>query len=227
MTSSTPVVRARWCDVDRVVDLVSASLDPTVIGAWLVPDEQERPLVLADVARIWTEHALLVGDVFVLRTGTAATVWFHRYRPIPAPTRYEERLAAACGAHRDRFLLLDRALAAHRPTQAHHHLAILAVPRGPDRAARADAVLAGSQRWMDTLGLPTYAETFTEAHRGLHARHGYVERDSFPLLNGMLVHPMWRPVSRAGWLSANVSRWPAGRLPRPGQNDRARGWAPR
>ncbi|MGK5440551.1 hypothetical protein ACSNN7_01785 [Micromonospora sp. URMC 105] len=226
MPSATPVVRARWCDVGRVVDLVTASLDATVIGAWLVPDERQRPLVLADVARIWTEHALLVGDVFLLRTGAAATVWFHRYRPIPTPARYEERLASACGAHRERFLLLEQALAAHRPTQAHQHLAILAVPPGPDRAARADAVLAGSQRWMDTVGLPTYAETFTDAQRVLHGRHGYVERDSFPLLNGMLVHPMWRPASRPGRLSANVARWPSGRTSRPGQN-RARGWVPR
>ncbi|MEU4717649.1 hypothetical protein AB0F73_28895 [Micromonospora purpureochromogenes] len=226
MSYPMPVARARWCDVGRTVDLVTASLATTVLGAWLVPDEQRRPVVLADVARIWTEHALLVGDVFLLRAGTAATVWFHRYRPIPSPARYEERLALACGEDHERFLLLEQALAAHRPTEAHHHLAILAVPSGPDRAARADAVLAGSQRWMDTLGLPTYAETFSDGHRALHGRHGYLERDSFPLLNGMLVHPMWRPASQPGRRGANVTRWPAARPPRPEQN-RAREWVPR
>lgn len=101
MNVSMPIVRARWCDIGRIADLVTETLSPTALGAWLVPDEQRRPTILAAVARIWTEHALLFGDAFLLADGTAATIWFHRYRPIPPPARYTDRLADACGTHQN------------------------------------------------------------------------------------------------------------------------------
>ncbi|MFI7208433.1 hypothetical protein [Micromonospora aurantiaca (nom. illeg.)] len=190
MNVTMPVVRARWCDIARIADLAAEALSPTALGAWLVPDEQHRPTVLAAVARIWIEHALLFGDAFLLPDGTAATVWFHRYRPIPPPARYTDRLAAASGAHQDRFLQLDRALAARRPTEPHNHLALLAAP-GPAELGRAAAVLAGAQQWMDTLSLPTYAEAFTDADRDLFRQHGYTHRDAIPV-DDHTAHSMWR-----------------------------------
>ncbi|WP_406045264.1 hypothetical protein OG799_12775 [Micromonospora sp. NBC_00898] len=225
MTARTSVVRARWRDIDRIVDLITDALSPTDLGAWLVPDEPCRPGVLAAVARIWTEHALLFGDAFLLQDGTAATIWFHRYRPIPQPAGYAERLGAACGAHRDRFLLLGRALAARRPVEAHNHLAFLAAP-GPDRGRRAAAVLAGSQRRMDTLSLPTYAEVFTTADRYLHQRHGYASRAPFPLPGGGAAHPMWRfSPFWAGRMSGNtVARWSARQSLVRVRNDRLGGY---
>ncbi|MEV0808189.1 hypothetical protein [Micromonospora sp. NPDC050200] len=191
MNVTQPVVRARWCDIDRIADLVTEALSPTALGAWLVPDEQRRPTILAAVARIWTEHALLFGDAFLLPDGTAATVWFHRYRPIPPPARYADRLADACGEHRDRFLQFDQALAARRPTEAHNHLALLAAP-GPAGSGRAAAVLAGAQRRMDTLSLPTYAEVSTDADLDLLQQHGYTHRDAFPVGCHTTTHAMWR-----------------------------------
>jgi hypothetical protein len=228
MTVRTSVVRARWRDIDRIVDLITDTLAPTALGAWLVPDPPCRAGVLAAVARIWTEHALLFGDAFLLQDGTAATVWFHRYRPIPPPVRYEGRLAAACGAHRDRFLLLGRALSARRPAEAHNHLAFLAAP-GPHGANRAAAVLAGSQRWMDTLSLPTYTEVLTPAERDLHLRHGYTSSDDFPLPCGGTAHPMWRfSPFWAGRMSANtVTRWPARHPSVRVRNDRVSGYVHR
>ncbi|MBM0225060.1 hypothetical protein [Micromonospora sp. ATA51] len=191
MNVSMPVVRARWRDIGRIADLVTEALSPTALGAWLVPDERRRPTILAAVARIWTEHALLFGDAFLLSDGTAATVWFHRYRPIPPPARYADRLADACGQHLDRFLQFDQALAARRPTEAHNHLALLAAP-GPAGSGHAAAVLAGAQQWMDTLSLPTYAEAFTDADRELFRRHGYTHRDTVPVDGHTTAHSMWR-----------------------------------
>ncbi|MGC4792278.1 hypothetical protein ACLQ22_31230 [Micromonospora sp. DT178] len=190
MKMTMPVVRARWCDIDLIADLVTDALSPTALGAWLVPDERRRPAVLAAVARMWTEHALLFGEAFLLPDGTAATIWFHRYRPIPPPVRYADRLADACGEHQDRFLQLDQALAVRRPVEAHNHLALLAAP-DPADPGRAAAVLAGAQRWMDRLSLPTYAEVFTEADRDLFQRHGYTHRDTFRVGGHTTTHAMW------------------------------------
>ncbi|MEU2613921.1 hypothetical protein ABZ570_20395 [Micromonospora sp. NPDC007271] len=223
MSVTTPVIRARWGDIGWIADLVADALHPTALGAWLVPDELRRPSVLAAVARIWTEHALLFGDAFLLQDGSAAAVWFHRYRPIPPPARYADRLAEACGEHRDRFDLLDRALVARRPVAAHNHLALLAAP-GRSRARRAAAVLTGAQRWMDTLGLPTYAEAFSEADRDLFHQHGYTDREPFPVPGGTTTHPMWRlSPFWTGRSSGNI-RWPA-RPTELRRNDRANGWA--
>ncbi|MFC4150112.1 hypothetical protein ACFO0M_27985 [Micromonospora mangrovi] len=230
MSSLTPVVRARWRDIDRLVNLVTATVSATPLAAWLVPDEGRRAAVLAGTTRIWTEHALLFGDAFLLRDGSAATVWFHRYRPIPLPVRYADRLTETCGDDRDRFLLLDRALAARRPTVPHHHLAVLAVAPGPERDARAGAALAGAQRWMDTLGLPTYAEAGTKAQRDLYRRHGYADGEEFALPDGTTTRPMWRlapfGTGRAG-ATVIPYRRPAGGRWTNRRNARVTGWASR
>lgn len=223
MSVSTPVVRARWCDTDRIVDLVSDTLCPTTLGAWLVPDERRRSTVLAAVARIWVEHALLFGDAFLLPDGTAASVWFHRYRPIPPPARYVDRLGTACGPDQERFLRLGRALGARRPTEPHNHLAMLAAP-GPDGVRRAAAVLAGAQRWMDTLSLPTYTEALSDADRDLYRRHGYVDRDAFPVPGGTTAQPMWRLSPFWTGRSGSNARWPVRRPGGRTRNGRTSGW---
>ncbi|MFU8875417.1 hypothetical protein [Micromonospora sp. SL4-19] len=224
MNVKMTAVRARWGDIGRIVDLVTAALSPTDLGAWLVPDERRRHAILAAVARIWTEHALLFGDAFLLADGTAATVWFHRYRPIPPPARYADRLALAAGELQDRFLRFDQALNARRPTEAHNHLALLAAP-GPAGPRRAAAILAGAQRWMDTLCLPTYAEAFTDADRELFRRHGYSHRDAFPVGDDATTHSMWRLspfwTGRSGRNAGSPVRRPLV-VPR---NGPVRGWA--
>ncbi|PWR15413.1 hypothetical protein DKT69_11195 [Micromonospora sicca] len=192
MTGIPPTVRARWCDIDDVVRLVAAPLHTSTIGTWLVPDDDQRRRMLTAVSRIWVEHALLFGEVFLLDDRSAAAVWFHRYRPIPPPANYRQRLAAACGDHLDRFRTLDGVLNTHRPTDAHNHLAFLAAPPADWRHARASTLLARSLVRMDRLGLPTYAEATTAAEAALYTRHGYTARDPFALPDDTIVHALWR-----------------------------------
>jgi hypothetical protein len=219
MSVSTSVVRARWCDTDRIVDLVTDALSPTALGAWLVPDERRRPTVLAAAARIWVEHALLFGDAFLRPDRTAVAIWFHRYRPIPPPARYVERLGHACGVYQERFLRLGRTLGPRRPAEPHNHLAMLAAP-GPDGAGRATALLAAAQRWMDTLNLPTYAEVLTERDRDLYRRHGFTDRDAFPVPGDTIVRGMWRLSPFRIGRSGGNGRWPARPAGARGRNDR-------
>ncbi|GIJ24768.1 hypothetical protein [Micromonospora lutea] len=198
MHVSPPVKRARWCDLDWIVDLLTATIVPTSLGAWLVPDSRRRPAVIAAVARIWTEHALLFGDAFLLKDGTAATVWFHRYRPIPPPPRYDERLDDASGEHAVRFRRVDDILAARRPVEAHNHLAFLAAPPDANRAGQAAAVLAGSHRYMDNLGLPSYAEVHGDDDARLYRRLGYRVWQRLSRPHGTGVNLLWRPVPSVG-----------------------------
>jgi hypothetical protein len=193
MPRISPTVRARWCDSGDIAKLVADSLHTSTIAGWLVPDEDRRRSVLTAVSRIWIEHALLCGEAFLLGDRSAAAVWFHRYRPIPPPANYRKRLAAACGDHLDRFRTLDRVFNAHRPTDAHNHLAFLAAPPAVWRHGRASALLARCLVRMDRLALPAYAEATTAAEAALYTRHGYLAHDPFALPDGTTVHPLWRP----------------------------------
>ncbi|MEU3455226.1 hypothetical protein ABZ671_16770, partial [Micromonospora sp. NPDC006766] len=98
-------------------------------------------------------------------------------------------------------------------------LALLAAP-GQTPARRAD-LITGTQRRMDTLGLPTYAEAFTEADRDLLGGHGYAERAAFPISNGAIAHPMWR--TSPFWTGRRGGN--AGRPAALNRSGRLNGWA--
>jgi hypothetical protein len=189
---SLPVCRAGWRDISDIVDLVAGPFAESATGAWLVPDGHRRRAVLTAVVRVWTEHALLCGEAYLLLDRSAAAVWLHQYGPAAASIGYGERFAVACADYLDRFLQLDDALAAHRPAAPHNHLAFFAVSAQPHRIRRAAALLAASNARMGQARLPTYTEATTPADRDLFARHGYVAHQPFTLPDGSVTYPMWR-----------------------------------
>lgn len=192
MNNTLPVCRARWADIPDIVELVAAPFVGSRISEWLVPDERRRRHVLSSVIRVWTEHALLFGEAYLLQDRSAAAVWLHRYGPIRPARGYGERLAAACGDYVDRFLLLDDVLRTHRPARPHNHLAFFAVTSNGHRVRRATALLAASTARMGQALLPTYTEATTVTDRDLYARHGYVSHEPFTLPDGTTAYPMWR-----------------------------------
>ncbi|WP_240944485.1 hypothetical protein [Micromonospora thermarum] len=192
MTNTLPVCRAHWADIPDIVELVVAPFVGSPISEWLVPDERRRRDVLSSVIRIWTEHALLFGEAYLLQDRSAAAVWLHRYGPIPRTSGYGERLAAACGDYVDRFLLLDDVLRTHRPARPHNHLAFFAVAPDGHRVRRATTLLAASTARMGQALLPTYTEATSVTDRDLYARHGYVSGEPFALPGGTTAYPMWR-----------------------------------
>ncbi|MCW3843781.1 hypothetical protein ONA70_27155 [Micromonospora yasonensis] len=192
MINNLPVCRAHWHDIPHIVDLVAGPFADSAIGAWLVPDEHRRRDIVSAVVRIWTEHALLFGEAYILQDHSAVAVWLHRYGPVSPPTEYGERLAVACGEYVDRFLHLDDVLHTHRPDGPHNHLAFFTVAPMPYRVRRASALLATSNARMGQALLPTYTEVTTSADRDLYARHGYVPLEPFTLPDGSTTYPMWR-----------------------------------
>ncbi|MDZ5447096.1 hypothetical protein U2F26_31005 [Micromonospora sp. 4G57] len=192
MINNLPVCRAHWHDIPHIVDLVVGPFADSTIGAWLVPDEHRRRDILSAVLRVWTEHALLFGEAYLLQDHSAAAVWLHRYGPLSPPTGYGERLAVACGEYVDRFLHLDDVLHTHRPNGPHNHLAFFTVAPKPYRVRRASTLLATSNARMGQALLPTYTEAATLADRDLYARHGYVPLEPFTLPDGTTTYPMWR-----------------------------------
>jgi predicted N-acetyltransferase YhbS len=111
---------------------------------------------------------------------------------------YERRLAAACEPYTDRFEILDKLFDAHHPTEAHHHLAFLAIAPDKQCTGRGTALLQRHHARLNRIGLPAYLEASSSGSRDLYARHGYLQREPFHLPNGSAFYPMWRPVLSTG-----------------------------
>lgn len=200
---------ARWAEKDLVAAMIAEALQPAPIAGWLVPDEGQRGRVLADVAAIWVEHAMFYGDVYICTDLTAGMVCFHRYRPIPPPANYTDRLATAAGPHAERFRVLDDVLASRQPTTAHYHLAYLAVRPAYQRNGRGRALMTHLCSRLDLIELPSWTVTLPVGERlltraGFQADHA-IARPA----DGVAVQPMMRPGQR-GETATDALR-PAGR----------------
>ncbi|WP_241825525.1 GNAT family N-acetyltransferase [Micromonospora sp. CB01531] len=197
---------ARWTDKDLVAALIADALLSSPLAAWLVPDPQQRHQVLTDVVGIWVEHAMFFGDIHLTDDLTAATVGFHRYRPIPPPANYRIRLTDAAGSHADRFDLLDSLLSLKQPTEPHYHLAFLAVRPDAQKAGYGTALLTYHRSRLDSIGLPSWAAVPAEGEH-LFARYGYTPRPPITLPNGPTLRPVRRNAhSSSSGLPINTSR---------------------
>ncbi|MDG4756178.1 MULTISPECIES: GNAT family N-acetyltransferase [Micromonospora] len=163
---------ARWVEKDLVAAVIAEALQPTPIAAWLVADEEQRGRVLTDVAAIWVEHAMFYGDVHVTSDLAATTVCFHRYRPLPPPASYTTRLTTAAGPHADRFAALDDLIVGAQPSEAHYHLAYLAVRPEHQRAGRGSALMAHLRNRLDRIELPSWTVALPDGQH-LLACNGY------------------------------------------------------
>lgn len=99
-----------------------------------------------------------------------------------------------------RFRTLDTVLEAHRPTEAHHHLATLATP--PQDAGGLDEVMLPHYLTrIDRTDLPAWTEV-TVRNRDLFTRNGYRPQTLIRLPQGPTLLGMHRPAgSGRRWTS--------------------------
>jgi len=191
------VVRAKWNDIDALAALATTAMRDLPIAAWLIPDPGWRPAVLTAYLRIHVEHALMFGEIDVIRDEggglVGAAVWLHRYRPIPPPAGYPHRLADACGEHTKRFTHLEELLAAQHPAEAHHHLAWLAVTPAAQNQGHGRALLTHHHARLDRTGIHAYTVAADERIGDWYARHGYQPRSRVPAAGDGVLHGLWRP----------------------------------
>ncbi|WP_245712584.1 GNAT family N-acetyltransferase [Micromonospora nigra] len=178
--------------------MIAEAFQPTPIAAWLVPDEEQRGRVLTDVAAIWVEHAMFYGDVHVTSDIAAATVCFHRYRPLPPPASYTTRLATAAGPHADNFLALDDVIASRQPTEAHYQLAYLAVRPTHQRSGRGRALMVHLRSRLDLIELPSWTLTLPTGEP-LLGQAGYEADEAIVRpTGGVTMQPMSRRPGQRG-----------------------------
>ncbi|MFJ1543296.1 N-acetyltransferase [Micromonospora chalcea] len=201
---------ARWREQDIVATVIAEALQPTPLAAWLIPDQEQRGRVLADVAAIWVEHAMFYGDVHVTSDLTAATVCFHQYGPVPPPADYATRLATAAGPHAERFRLLDDIMDSRQPTTAHYHLAFLAVRPTHQRTGQGRALTEHLRCRLDLIELPSWTLTLP-AGQHLLAQAGYDTDHAIARpAEGVSIQPMFRRPGQRDQTATAVLR-PAGR----------------
>jgi GNAT superfamily N-acetyltransferase len=114
--------------------------------------------------------------------------------PHGPPEGYQDRLAAATGAHLPRFQALEEAFDRHHPSgAAHEHLAVLAVRPDRQRLGIGTALLNARHAILDRDGTPAYLEASDPAKREIYLQHGYADHGPpIQLTDGPALYPMWR-----------------------------------
>jgi ribosomal protein S18 acetylase RimI-like enzyme len=200
--NDTPRIRAaRWPEQEQIAAVVAEALHTGPLAAWLVPEPTIRVKVLTGVAAIWLEHAIFFGDIQVTDDLSATAVGFNRYRDLPPPANYDDRLTVAAGAHAPRFKLLDKLLTQARTAEAHYHLALLAVTPVAKRRGLDTAMLAHHEARLDRTDLPSWTETLSGSPE-MYQRHGYQPRPQVALPDGPVIATLRRNPQprREGWL---------------------------
>lgn len=199
MSETMSITRATATDAPEVAELIATAFHDLAVAQWLVPDPEERVEILPANFRIWVDHALAHGQVHLTADRLGVGVWFPRNPevPLPEPTGYAKRLAAACGDATERFRHLDALFDKHHPKAVHHHLAFLAVHPKRQRHGVGTLLLQRHHSRLDAFGVGAYLEATSPGSKDLYERHGYrQEHQNFWLPDGTPIWPMWRPPAR-------------------------------
>ncbi|HUR07992.1 MAG TPA: GNAT family N-acetyltransferase [Nonomuraea sp.] len=196
-------------DIDPAARLIAKAFGELQAARWLVPDKARRDTVLANHFRLILAQALDHGVVDVIDVGlpvgddsdvryhlgpspVAVAVWIDRDGPLPELPDYDLLLEAATGDNAGRFRLLGELFDEHQPAESHYYLALLAVH--PDCQGDGLGTALVHHHLNQRPDTPVYLEASSPRSRKLYARLGWEDQgDPFPLPDGTLFWPMWRP----------------------------------
>jgi ribosomal protein S18 acetylase RimI-like enzyme len=171
------------------------------ITLWVVPEEDDRPVVLPRYFGAVAADAIEHGVVELGRDGRsgdllAVAIWFDVPEPEPAPPAApDHRLTELCGRHASRFAALEALMHAAAPPDPHHHLAFLAVDEDHRNAGLGTSMLEHHHKLVDNLSMAASLDASNPSSRRLYLRHGYSNHGGpFRPPGGP---PMW-PMLRSG-----------------------------
>jgi GNAT superfamily N-acetyltransferase len=99
----------------------------------------------------------------------------------------------AFGIRIDRALRTIPIVEKAHPAAPHFHLAVLGTDPDHQGKGLGAAVIAPMLERCDREGVPAYLESSNPRNIPFYARHGFVESDPIPLIDGCPpVTPMWR-----------------------------------
>jgi ribosomal protein S18 acetylase RimI-like enzyme len=192
----TPIRSATRDEIPAVGRLIAVSFDHLPQNRSLVPDENDRLIVMTNFFTFLSESAPDSGRIDVIEDArgnlAAVAVWFDRTREMPEIEAYEQRLSALTGRYLPNFQALDEIFEKHHPEEPHWHLAFLAVHPDHQGAGLGSALM---QHTHDRIDVPAYLEATNEDNIRLYERHGYTRMSPFDirLPDDTPFFRMWRP----------------------------------
>jgi GNAT superfamily N-acetyltransferase len=189
-----PVVRATEDDLPQATICIAKAFSQLRVCEWLLPNlrtAQRVPIMRAQMD-IVVRHAFRFGEIYMTSSGQSVAVWEQDL--LPPIENYAERLREACGIYVERFEALDRMLSSRRPTEPHHHLALMATMPAMQSGGGGSALLNSYHQRLDQFGEAAGLVASCGRSRELYLRYGYQNAGqviSFP--NGAVMYPMWRP----------------------------------
>lgn len=195
---SVPIGTAGRADADRLTRLLSDAFLLGDLADWLVGDLARRREIYPRYWAIIARHALSgAATVDVTDVDSAAALWYAGGggEPDVVPADYDALLAAACGAHVDRFAALDGAMHDAYPDRpGYAYLGFVGVAPARQRAGLGAALLAHRHRQLDRAGTAAFLIASSADSARLYRRLGYrpAGPDVRPAPDAPALYPMLR-----------------------------------
>src|SRR5262249_6507608 len=162
------------------------------------PDPADRARRQPGFFRLYADHVLATGEVYLTTDGGGAALWLN-IDPAspPAAEMSEELLARACGPSFPRMRTVLELLDACHPRQHRHgYVPFIGVRPARQGNGLGAALLQDRLAALDAAGVPAYLEASSARSQRLYQRLGFAPLHTtvtFP--NGPPLFPMWRPAA--------------------------------
>jgi len=188
------VRRARAADADTVTDIMNAAFMHDPVSAWLLPDLEDRACLHPGLMRLYLEHGLEQGEVYLTDGGLGATIWFPVQPDDQDDPAFAERAIRHLGRYGERLETFVQLVGKHHPmTEPHWHLHFICVLPSHQGRSIGTALLRDRFRHLDAEGHPSYLESSSVRSAALYAREGYQHQAPMTTADGGLtLFPMWR-----------------------------------
>jgi GNAT superfamily N-acetyltransferase len=189
---ATSIRRARPHDVAAIAVLLAGALDCDPVIEWLVPDPEERVVVLHRLLAVDVDHAIETGDVDVTVNLSAAAVWRRHDPDVGRWQLGDHHLTTFAGTAAPRFAALNSLIDSYRSSAPHHWLSWLAVHPSFRGRGLAGELLRRHHQVVDGTGWPVYTVVTTKAARDMLREQGYHAALPLSLPNGPKLWPLTR-----------------------------------
>ena len=190
-------VRRATTDDLRQLDITAMrafASDPVM--RWLYPDDASYFAPDGDVMRPGMLGWLALNEVWCTDDVAALAVWIPPVMPdaeSSAGERHEDKEAESSAEPVPpdllaRFEIIGPLLAAHRPTEPHWYLQLLATHPDWQRRGMGAQLMASMFARADREGLPCWLETETLVNVAYYQRHGFEVRAEFDIPTGEHPH---------------------------------------
>jgi GNAT superfamily N-acetyltransferase len=188
--------RAGRADLDRLCRTGMRAFEHDPLVRWLIPDDEayatwQGECLFRSIFRWWGE----MGEVWMTDDGVAVSAWGP-----PTVGEPPEALLAELGELRaahppemhERTALLQETMRAHRPSEPHWYLNILATHPDWQRQGLGLAVMEDVRRRCDEDGLGQYLETATDEDVAYYRGRGFEVTARWIVDNSVTLTGMWR-----------------------------------